>query len=134
MVSGSDKGFSLLELLVAIFILSVGLLATATVLVTGIDSNRLAQMVTVESGLAYSVLDELMARDESDPIFDTTQSNVTYDLDTDSGATTRTVQGVTYSATYSITANTPVVGVARIDVTVTGGGRTVTLTSFKRSI
>jgi hypothetical protein len=60
------------------------------------------------------------------------------DWDFDPGAaadTTFDIPGAgTYSATYSIDADNPVTNVARIDVKVTGGGRTVTLTSFKRSI
>ena len=132
MMAGSEKGFSLLELMIALSILAIGLLAMASMLTTGMGSNQMAQRVTVETSLAYSVLDELMARDASDTIFDVDQMNVVYDLDPDSANTTRTVQGRTYSATYSIDVNNPVTGVVRIDITVTDGERTFTLTSFKR--
>ena len=129
-----EKGFSLVELMVALFILAVGLLATATVLTSGMSSNRRAQSITIESTIAYSVLDEIMARDPDDTIFDTDQTDVVYDLDPDTSATTRTVHGVTYSAQLDIDANNPVSGVARIDVTVSGGGRSITLTTFRRTI
>jgi type IV pilus assembly protein PilV len=129
-----SNGFSLVELIIAISILSIGLLATATMLAKGIGANRFAQRVTIDSTLAYSVLDEILAKDPSDVLFDTAIGNAVYDLDTAIPATTRSVQGVVYSATYSIAPDTPVAGSARVSVTITGGGRPVTLTSFKRSI
>ncbi len=132
---GGERGFSLVELLIALFILAVGLLATATILTTGMSSNRMAQSITVETTVAYSVLDEIMSRSPEDTLFDSDQTDVTYDLDPDTTATTRTVQGISYSAIIDIDANNPVVGVARIDVTVTSNvGRSITLTSFRRTI
>lgn len=130
-----ESGFTLLELLVAISILSFGLLATATMLTTSMGSGRLAHRISVESDVAYSVLDEFLARSEDDATFDSAVSNITYDLDKSSAATTRDVQGITYSATYSITPDNPVTGVARIDITLNGtGGRTLSLSSLKRTI
>ncbi len=130
-----ERGFSLVELLIALFILAVGLLATATILTTGMSSNRMAQSITVETTIAYSVLDEIVSRRPDDPLFDSDQPDITYDLDPDTTATTRTVQGVSYSAIVDIDADNPVVGVARIDVTVTSNvGRSITLTTFRRTI
>ncbi|GMR04795.1 MAG: hypothetical protein BMS9Abin23_0703 [Thermodesulfobacteriota bacterium] len=129
-----DKGYTLIELVIAIAILAVGLISTATLVSTGIGSNRFAYRLTVESSLAYSVLDEFLAKDTSDTLFDTNATNAVYDLDTGSTATTRTVQGVTYSAIYSIVTNTPITGAVTISVTVTGGGRTATLSTVKRAI
>jgi len=129
-----DSGFTLVELLIAIFILAVGLMGTASLMASGIGGNRLASMVTVESGIARSVMDEFMARDAGDTVFNTTVTDIVYDLDSSSGATTRAVQGITYSATYSIATNNPVTGMVRLDISITGGGRTLSMTSFKRSI
>ncbi|MBE9529446.1 MAG: prepilin-type N-terminal cleavage/methylation domain-containing protein [Proteobacteria bacterium] len=131
---GGEAGFSLLELLVAISIMAIGLLAAATTLSTGIGSNRMAQRVTVETNLAYSVLDEFLAKDPSDVLFDADSTGVAYDLDTGNGAATRVVNGVTYSAVYSVDADSPVPGVAEITVTVSGGNRSVTLSTLKRAI
>ncbi len=130
-----EEGFSLLELIIAISMLAIGLVAAASTLSTGIGSNRMAQRVTVETNLAYSVLDEFLAKDNNDGLFDSDSTGTpAYDLDTGNGATTRVVNGVTYSAVYSITVDSPVPGVALVSVTVTGGGRTVTLSTLKRSI
>lgn len=128
-----DRGFTLLEVLIAIVILAIGLLAVASMQANAIRSNSLAQRVTVITAVAQGAMEDLMARANSDPIFDAAASNVLYD--------TRTVQGVTYNASYTITPNsiippnvTPTSGVARVDMTVTGGGRTMTLTRYKRSL
>ncbi len=133
-ILGTEDGFSLLELIIAISILAIGLVAAATTLSTGIGSNRMAQRLTVETNLAYSVLDEFLAKDPGDVLFDASSAGVAYDLDTGSVAATRVVNGVTYSAVYSITVNSPVAGVSQVSVTVTGGGRSVTLTTIKRNI
>jgi len=130
----SESGFSLVELLIAMFILAVGLLATATMLTTGIKSNRFSYRLTVETSIANSVLEEILSKDSSDLLFDTTISNGVYDLDIGSGGSTRTVQAISYSATYSITPNNPVLGSTTVSVTVTGNGRTSTLSTIKRSI
>jgi type IV pilus assembly protein PilV len=130
----TDRGFTLLEVLVALIILAIGLLAVASMQTSALSSNSFAQRVTVVTALAQGALEDLMARPGTDAIFQTDAANVNYDLDPQVAATTRTIQGVTYSATYTIDANNPVTGVARVEMTVTGGGRTLTLTSYKRSV
>ncbi|MDP2689230.1 MAG: prepilin-type N-terminal cleavage/methylation domain-containing protein [Deltaproteobacteria bacterium] len=134
MHSGAEKGFSLVELLVAISILAIGLLGTATMLSTNIGSDRFAHMITVEASIATSVMEEFMARDEGDALFTSSVTGASYDLDPDTASTTRTVQGRTYSATYSIATSTPVTGVVRLSATVTSGTRSITLTSYKSVI
>jgi type IV pilus assembly protein PilV len=130
-VESREGGFTLLELLVAISILSVGLIASAAMLSTGMVSDRFAQRVTTETALAYSVMDEFLARAANDPIFDSDNASVAYDLDVDSAYPTRSVGGITYSATYTIDANAPVPGVTTVDITVSAGGRSITITSLK---
>ncbi len=130
----SEKGFTLVELLVAISILAIGMLGTATILSSGIGSDQFSYTVTIERSIAASVLEEIMAKDGSDPMFATNVANAVYDLDTGSAATTRTVQGKTYSATYTVNVATPVIGVSRIDVTVASGIRSVTLTALKGTV
>lgn len=129
-----EEGFSLLELLIAMSILAFGLLGTATMLSMGMGSDRFAHRVTVESSLASSVAEELLGRAPSDSIFSSSVSGAVYDLDTGSIATTRTVQGRTYSATYSITPSSPVLGTSRVEVTVSSGARSTTLSFLKGTL
>ena len=136
-----DSGFTLIEVLVAMIILSIGLLAVASMQASAMRSNSFAERVTVITTVAQGAMEDLLARADSDPIFDTAAANVVFDLDPSTAAATRTIQGITYSATYTITPNpiippnaAPTLNVARVVMTITGGGRTITLTSYKRSL
>jgi len=129
-----QKGFTLLELLVAMSILTVGLLGLATMMSSGIGSDRFAHVVAVEGSVGSLVVEEITSRNGDDAIFAAAIADATYDLDPASAATTRVVNGRTYSATYSVTPNSPVTGVAAVSVTITGGGRTVTLNALKSTI
>jgi type IV pilus assembly protein PilV len=126
-----DWGYTLVELLIAMSILSVGILGVATMMTTGILSGRLAHMVAAESSVAVSVLEEIMSRDGSDPVFSTGVDNAVYDLDPPSAETGLVVQGRRYSAVYSVVPNSPVTGVASIEVVVTSSGRMARYSSLK---
>ncbi|HET8761679.1 MAG TPA: prepilin-type N-terminal cleavage/methylation domain-containing protein [Nitrospiria bacterium] len=134
----SEAGFTLLELLIAVTILAVGLMATVNMETVALRADAFAQRISSSAAVARGAMEELVSRDGSDAIFQTAQVNAAYDLDLQTAATTVTVQGVTYSATISITPNATVNGVAvtnltQIALTVTGADRTVTLTELKRT-
>lgn len=129
-----DKGFTLLELLIAISILSIGLLGLATMLSSGIGTDKFAHMVAVEGSIGSSVVEEITSRAGSDPIFLSAVNGAVYDLDPATGATTKDVNGRTYSASYSVSPDTPVAGMSTVVVNVTSGGRTVSMTAFKSTI
>src|SRR3972149_8606326 len=118
----SDKGYTLLELVIALSILSVGILGVASMMTAGIWAGRFAHIVAAESSVASSVLEELMAREGGDPVFSTGVSDALYDLDPSSAETGIVVQGRMYTAVYSITPGSPVAGVASIEVVVSSGG------------
>ncbi len=134
----SESGFTLLELLVAISILSVGLLATVNMQSTAIRSSGLAQRTTSAAAVARAAMDELISRPESHAIFQTAQANALFDLDQQTTATSRTVQGIAFSATITVTPNATVDGVSitgltQVALTVTGNDRTITMTGLKRT-
>jgi type IV pilus assembly protein PilV len=135
-IRGDQKGFTLVELLVALTIFAIGLLSIAGMQVTALQANSSANSLSVAGSVAQGIVEDLLARDPNDPLFSVDVDDVDWDFDPGAAAdTTFDIPGAgTYSATYSIDADNPVTNVARIDVKVTGGGRTVTLTSFKRSI
>ncbi len=57
----SQAGFSLVEVLVAVFVLSVGMLGLAALQVAGLRSNESAQQRTDVTLAAYDVIDRLRA-------------------------------------------------------------------------
>jgi type IV pilus assembly protein PilV len=61
----NETGFSLLEVLVAISIFSIGLLAVATMQVTAIQGNRLSHEVTQATRLAEMQIETLKAEDRN---------------------------------------------------------------------
>lgn len=138
----NNKGFTLVELLIAVSLMAIGILAMVQMQIVAIQSNSLANRLSVATNLAQEVMDDIQSWDTNTPpvngifeppapAFSTTaayerlgpgldQANITFQ---DSG---------TYTATYTITLVQPDLTSAFISVTVTGGGRTVTLTSLKR--
>jgi hypothetical protein len=81
-------------------------------------------------------MEEILAKEATDPMLDSAVIDAVWDLDTTSAATSVILDGAgTYSATYTTTINDPVTNLTRIVVVVNGpNGRSATLTSFKRSI
>ncbi len=65
-VSQSQKGFSLLEMLIALVILSVGLLGAAEMQLTSISGNALSNNVSIATGLAQNKIEELKKLPNSD--------------------------------------------------------------------
>ena len=65
-VAQGKKGFSLLELLIALIILSVGLLGAAEMQVNSVSGNAFPNNLTVATGLAQSRIEELKKLPNSD--------------------------------------------------------------------
>jgi len=133
----SESGFTLLEMMVAIVILAVGLIATVRMQGTALTANGFAQRTTVATGVARGAMEDLMSRPGSSAIFQAAAA-IPFDLDPDTAALTRNVQGVTYTATVVITPGAvvngaPVTDLTQIDLTVTGADRIVALTEYKRA-
>ena len=138
-MSGNQKGFTLLELLVAVSFLAISLLAVAGLQTTAIQSNSIANRLSAATSIAQQVMEDLSARPIDDPLLNSTNSNINYNFNANPMTTpvfSITVPGGgTYSATYSTAVNNPTTGVTRIDIIVTGDaatGRRVALTTFVR--
>jgi type IV pilus assembly protein PilV len=125
----SQQGFTLVELLVALTIFAIGLLAVAGMQVTAIQVNSSANSVTATTGLAEGALEEFMTLPADDPLVNTDQLAF---ADYWSPAT-RDIPGVgRYRAEYTVDADSPVTNVSTITVKVSGANsRTVTMTGFK---
>ena len=130
----NDKGFSLVELLMAITLLAIGLFAVAGMQTVAMNANTIANKISVSSSIAQEVMEDIISWPQDSPSLNTTAANIVYDLDKGSAATTITVTGAgTFSATYSTTTSTPISGMTQIAVRVTCSGiQPVIITSYKR--
>jgi len=138
---GGQSGFTMVEMLIAILLMTVGLLAVLTMQDVAINANSISMRLTVATSLAQEALEDILAwNPDSHAELKTTTANVVYDLDPNSvTATSITIPGAgTYTATYDTTvgpnpSGVPE-GVTMVVVTVTGGGRSIKVTGFKRTI
>lgn len=129
----NQDGFTLVELLVALTIFAVGLLAIAGMQLTATRESNKAFTRDVCGTLAQGIMDDILSRDGGDSIFvDTAATGWDFDPDT-AGTNPYHESGAgTYQGTYAVAVNAIINKIAKVDVTVTGGGRTATLTGFKR--
>ncbi|APG25382.1 type IV pilus modification PilV family protein [Syntrophotalea acetylenica] len=123
-----ESGFTLVEILVAITIFAIGLLALAGMQITAITGGSTSQRVTAAVALADGIVQNLLARDAGDAIFASTVDPA--------AAWPETLPVNGFSATYAVAVNTPVAGISRITVSVADnafGGRVVSRTTMKRT-
>jgi type IV pilus assembly protein PilV len=67
-----QKGFTVIEVMIAITILAIGLLGIASMQISAIRGNSLSDNITCALALAEDKMEELMGRDYSDPALEDT--------------------------------------------------------------
>ena len=115
----NQKGFTLLELLIALVILAIGLLGLAGLQVAAIKGNVSGFKISTASAVAQQRIEELKA-------MDSTSATLSAGVHPDNcpppvpPATTNDciIQGITYSRSYTIQDDTPVTGTSTITFTV----------------
>jgi len=136
----NNNGFTLVEVLVALTLMAIGVMAVVTMFMVSMSANLKASRFSAASNLGQAALEDILAKKIDDPIFSSSSTNVIYDLAPNNAATSITITGAgTFSATYSITLGTSVnsicAGNVMVVVTVNGPSITpVTFSSFKRVI
>ncbi len=116
----NNGGFTLIEMLIAFFILAVGLTALISMQGTGLKANTVSNRISVSSMLAEQIMEDIVSRGVTTGAIDlrTSVSNVSYVDPVTSSATINVNGAGSFNATYSITPNQPISGTSEIQVTV----------------
>ena len=138
-LQGNERGFTMVEMLIAILLMTIGLLAVLTMQDVALNANSISMRLTVATSLSQEALEDILAWDpDNHAELKTSTANAVYDLDPNASATSITVPGAgSYNATYTTTvgpASGIPKGLTKVIVTVTGAGRSVTVTGFKRTV
>jgi len=126
-----EDGFTLIEVLIAITIFAVGLLAVAAMQTSAIKMNSTAGKLTNLSTWGMDKIEELSALPYTSPWLQAA-GNPPGGTDTD-GNTHREVSG-DYTISWTVIDNIPVTSTKNITVTVTGRGKTANISFFKPNI
>jgi len=73
----NQKGFTLVELLIALVIFAVGILGVATMQTTSIKGNSKSRQIGEASNVAASRIETILAREYNDPAFEDTDGDGT---------------------------------------------------------
>jgi type IV pilus assembly protein PilV len=117
-----ENGFTLIEVLIALTIFAVGLLAVAALQTSAIKMNSTSNKLTNLSTLAMDQIEKLSALPYADPAFDP------------AGNPYQNIMNNNYTVSYSVTPDSPVPNIMTIQVTVTGRGKTENITFLKPNV
>ncbi len=116
-----EDGFTLIEILVALTIFAVGLLAVAAMQTSAIKVNSTAGKLTNLSTLGMDKIEELSALPYSDPLLDS------------AGNPHQEVMG-DYTISWTVIDDNPLTSTKNITVTVTGRGKTAIIGFLKPNV
>jgi type IV pilus assembly protein PilV len=127
--SGKDEGFTLIEVLIAISIFAVGLLAVAAMQTSAIQVNSSAAQLTELNTWGMDKLEELMGLPYTDPWLEAAGNYPNVDSAGNTHQDPPTADG--FTVRWDITDNSPTQNTKLITITVTGKGKTLRLVSVK---
>jgi len=143
MIRLNNKGFSLVEVLIAVTVLAIGLLAVAQMQVTAISTNSFAQTGTVATALAEEMVDRVRTHAGTTPetyhgINTSNSISALQAAYSDPAAAdavewkTRLENALPSSVgTVAVSDDTPTGNAAKVTVTVSwGNGRSLTVTTI----
>ncbi len=127
----NEAGFSLLEILIAITIFAVGLLATAGMQVTALQANARAHSITTANAVAAGIMEEILSWAPDDPRLVDENSGNAHEWDFDPTANVNNILEVSgggrFVARYYVERDTPVPNVSTITLEVEPAGGFVAL-------
>jgi type IV pilus assembly protein PilV len=132
-----EKGFSLVEMMVAVCIMAIAFAGLATMEIACINGNSIASNVTMGITLAQDKMEELHSVDSNDPRVADVNTGNNGDLRNDSNVDFSQANideqgdpGGMYTRIWNIADDTPTAGQKTIVVLVTWQNHTVTVTSI----
>ena len=139
----NEAGFSLIEILIALTIFAIGLLATAGMQITALQSNAGSHRLTSINAIASGVMEEILTWAPDDPRLVNVAGNPhAWDFDrSDTDIDPVTIEGGgTFTAEYTVTKDAPIANVStiRLEVKPVGaltawGVSTKVLTTIKKT-
>jgi type IV pilus modification protein PilV len=135
----NQQGFTLVEILVAMTLMVIGVFAVIGMQVVALQSNSIANQLTVATSLASEALEDISSSSWSSNGTALTNgtTTLTFGASTTYGQYSYQSAGL-YTITCNPTLNAPVPGIAQLDVTVTynykGNSKSVTMSSYKRLV
>ena len=138
----NEKGFSLIEILIAITIFAIGMLAVGKMQITAIKGNYFANDLTKATTLAQNRMEELIGLSYADPLLDDTNGNSNAGIDdvnatADHNDSNNPVDG-RYNIFWNIATDHPINNTKEIRVIVRwtdrGTQKRVSITSMKADI
>jgi type IV pilus assembly protein PilV len=139
MKKSNEKGFSLIEILIAITVFAIGILAIGKMQIAAIKGNSFANDLTKATTLAQDRMEKLIGLSYIDPLNNDTNGNGDTGLDADANATVdhNDVDGM-YNIFWNIAENCPIDNTKKIRVIVTwkdkGEQKKVKITSMKADV
>lgn len=137
------RGFTLLELLLAITLMTIGLLAIAGMQGVAMKANSSANRISAAAMVGQQVVEDLNSLKAADPLLHTAVTDMTYNRMFDPATNVSTAGSVsmqgagTFTAQYDIAPNTPITGTTQITVRVFYHGSTepvVICSAYKRAV
>ena len=125
-----EEGFTLLEVLIALTIFAVGLLAVAAMQTSAIKVNSTAGKLTNLSTWGMDKIEELSALPYTDPWLETAGNPPGMDS---AGNTHQEVSG-DYTISWNVIDDNPVTSTKNITVTVTGRGKRAVIGFLKPNV
>lgn len=120
--TGNDKGFTLIEILIAITILSIGLLAVASMQISAIRGNSFANDLTEGTTLASEKLESIIRiaeRDYNDTLLRDVDDDGNSGLDHSGADADFHNAGPKYTVSYNISTDSPFIDTKIVKVIVT---------------